>query len=180
MKGPRQALLLFGLYIALFGCDNGNAQTEEQFAFTDMAVANMTDAGSEPVQSGGCSFGTDCGEGLACVKERGAASGQCQPFPDSCPMPPTCDCTIALCPTLAGSSCSVGVMDDPASSITVTCAPVAAPSMQDAGISSGDAEIVEEMEQVPVDLPFVLDDHFEPTYKVGDALNGVITASDYG
>ena len=177
MRSERQLMMLLVLYVALFGCDEGDDQTEEQYVFPDTTVETRIDAGSEPEQTDGCVFGSDCAEGLACVKERGTASGQCQPFPDACPTPPTCECTLALCATLAGSSCAVGSMDDPASSITVTCAPGAAPQMQDAGLASGDAELAEETEQVPVDLPFVVDDHFVPAYKVGDALNGVITAS---
>ena len=177
MHRQPQVLILFGLYVALLGCDESNDQTEEQFIFTDAEVVATADAASEPEQSESCVFGTDCAEGLACVQERGAVNGQCQPFPEACPATPTCECTLALCSTLAGSSCSLGSMDDPASSITVTCAPSADPQMQDAEVPSDDAELDEEPEQLPVDLPFVVDDHFAPTYKVGDALNGVITAS---
>ena len=75
MNSQWQVLMLFGLYVALLGCDEGNDQTEEQFLSPDAGVAVMTDAGSEPEQSGGCAFGSDCAEGLACVKERGTASG---------------------------------------------------------------------------------------------------------
>lgn len=69
-----------------------------------------------------CVFGTQCADGLACAKERSAATGQCLPFPSDCPEPPTCDCAIALCASLAGSSCSVGSTERPESSITLSCA----------------------------------------------------------
>ena len=71
--------------------------------------------------SGPCAFGTQCESGLVCVKTRGEAAGACTPFPAECSDSPTCMCAQTLCDALAGSSCSLGVVDDPAASMTVSC-----------------------------------------------------------
>ena len=107
------------------------------------------------------SLGTQCGNGLFCATDRSTGDGVCEPFPSDCPTPPTCDCALAVCARLGGSSCSVGVLDDPASSITVSCAGGVGPQAMDAGV---DAMIEDEIE--PIALPFVVDDHFTEHIEV--------------
>lgn len=107
-------------------------------------------------EGGACRFGTQCGNGLFCAIDQSTGDGVCEPFPSDCPTPPNCDCALAVCARLGGSSCSVGVLDDPASSITVSCAGGVGPAeAMDAGV---DAMIEDEIE--PIALPFVVDDHF--------------------
>ena len=48
MRSERQLMMLLVLYVALFGCDEGDDQTEEQFVFPDTTVETMNDAGSSP------------------------------------------------------------------------------------------------------------------------------------
>lgn len=113
-------------------------------------------------EGGACRFGTQCGNGLFCAKDRSTGDGVCEPFPSDCPTPPNCDCALAVCARLGGSSCSVGVLDDPASSITVSCAGGVGPAeAMDAGV---DAMIEDEIE--PIALPFVVDDHFTEHIEV--------------
>lgn len=73
-------------------------------------------------QGASCVFGTQCNLGLFCAKDQSAAEGLCQPFPADCPSPPTCACAMTVCASLAGSSCSIGLPDNPAASITTSCA----------------------------------------------------------
>ncbi|MGC6419337.1 MAG: Dickkopf N-terminal cysteine-rich domain-containing protein [Bradymonadia bacterium] len=73
------------------------------------------------VAGGPCALGTQCEAGLVCVRTRGEAAGACTPFPAECSDSTTCMCAQTLCDALAGSSCSLGVVDDPASSMTVSC-----------------------------------------------------------
>ena len=72
-------------------------------------------------EGGACVFGTQCQTGLVCTKANRAPQGTCLAFPSECTEDPTCMCATNLCARLEGSSCSVGVPDDPASSMTVSC-----------------------------------------------------------
>ena len=72
---------------------------------------------------GTCLFGSHCGGGLACVKADRSGMGTCATFPAACEEEPNCMCALTLCEQLEGSSCSVGSVDTPVDSITVSCAP---------------------------------------------------------
>ena len=74
------------------------------------------------LEGAACQFGTQCAGALVCVKPRGGGQGDCQPAPSGCE-PLRCDCALTLCAQLEGSSCSAGDLDDPESSLTVSCAP---------------------------------------------------------
>ena len=112
-----------------------------------------------------CRFGTECAVGLACVKQRGTVEGECQQLPSDCPSPPTCDCALELCDSQAGASCSVGSPDDPASSLTVTC-------NDEASTTTEPDQLMPDPAGVPVTLPFVVDDYFNPTYRLREYGNG--------
>ena len=103
------------------GCFTDEDCTEGSFCEALDPVAspegNCAALGSEGAS---CVFGTQCAEGLVCAKEQSAATGQCLLFPSDCQETPNCDCAIALCASLAGSSCSAGSTQRP--SITLSCA----------------------------------------------------------
>lgn len=74
-------------------------------------------------EGGNCLFGSQCSDGLACVKSDRSGMGMCSPFPAECEESPTCMCALELCAQLEGSSCSLGSLDNPTDSITVSCSP---------------------------------------------------------
>jgi len=115
------------------GVEGGNETVESCFSTQecpDAQYCRATDPTASPEGScvslesagGVCVFGTECAAGLACVKIVRSGSGVCEAFPESCQDSPTCMCALTLCEALEGSSCSAGDLDDPASSITVSCA----------------------------------------------------------
>ena len=89
---------------------------------TDAAVSPDGTCVSLELEGGDCVFGTQCATGLTCVKTIRASSGTCEAFPESCVEEPTCMCALTLCDALEGSSCSASDLNDPGSSITVSCA----------------------------------------------------------
>jgi hypothetical protein len=115
------------------GGGSDNAMSESCFVdeeCLDSQYCRASDPVSSPegecaaLESGGgdCIFATQCAGGLACVKMVRSGSGVCEALPESCEEDPTCMCALSLCESLEGSSCSVGDLDAPGSSITVSCA----------------------------------------------------------
>lgn len=99
-----------------FDCNAG-----EYCYAADPAVSPKGDCRALEASGGACVYGTHCQANLVCVKVTGVMRGACTAFPAACSDQPTCQCALGLCASEQGSSCSVGSLENPADSMTVTC-----------------------------------------------------------
>ena len=154
MLGTRLYPLIFILFILSIGCtENGESSSDiismDEQSMNQMSVNEAScqidddcsateycqaldpllsptgQCSSLQAEGEECRRGTACSDDLVCIKDRITGEGTCQIFPDTCINNPTCDCALqSFCVSLAGSSCSVEIVDNPGSSMTVTCAEI--------------------------------------------------------
>lgn len=144
MKSLMMCCALLGLCLGCGSDNKDGTNTEEGGSPSEMMESCFTDdecvdsqycRASDPLispegvcsaletEGGSCLFGSQCTDGLACVKSDRSGMGMCSPFPAECEESPTCMCALELCAQLEGSSCSLGSLDNPTDSITVSCSP---------------------------------------------------------
>ena len=91
-------------------------KADDPFASPEGTCGPLEEDGGE------CTSGTQCVDGLVCLKSRGRQYGACTSYPDDCEEGAgPCMCALQLCSALAGSSCSPAVLDDAENSLLVVC-----------------------------------------------------------
>ena len=98
-------------------CATGQyCKADDPFASPEGTCAPFEQEGGE------CTSGTQCVDGLVCLKSQGRQYGACTPFPSDCEdNSGPCMCALQLCETMGGSSCSPAVLDDAENSLLVVC-----------------------------------------------------------
>ena len=113
--------------------NTGSASCQVDDDCSDIEYCQAADPLSSPsgqcsplqVEGDICRRGTACVDNLVCIKDRATGEGTCRAFPDLCSTAPSCECALeSFCVALAGSSCSVEIVNQPASSMTATCAEI--------------------------------------------------------